>query len=1287
MDGVLQRRRALGTIFTTLKFVVIASVFGIAALSFSQQNYETFTKNLSFSFSSDINRIQESLVIENAVYHNSTSSFNVTLDNTGYEGISIQNVTLRDISTNKLINLNATAVNTGSSNCSPGSSTPIVLDNSGQTVDDTSGSTSTTLSSFTIGSGTNRLLLVAVHMEDQTVTVSSVTYGGVNLSQVTTSTGTTSRTELWKLVNPNSGTANIVVNLNNNNNINEVIVGAVSYTGVDQNNPIPTTAPVVGGGSGTEIDEPITTTYANSWIVDAITWNAESSVSAISGQTQTYQVDGSNFVGAGSYFTMTSPGSKTIKWSSSSHTFSALAVEVKASGGTTCSSGSSSSIALDAASSFSIGKVSSYTYTHTVGTSLSNSILVVGVSVSKQNGRTVSSIIDTTDNNAALNKAIAFSGGSGMRAEIWYLTNPPSGANSIKITFSGQIGSDGATVGTVSLSGVDQNNPIGATATGGATSGNPSASITTINDNAWLIDTVAYDIQNDAATPGSGQNQQWQLNGGASVGMEGFGSTKSTNTHGSNSMSWTVSNSNNWGMVVVEIKPASTSGSSGSSSSPLLIPGSICTILPRQSCTVSVGYHDFTHPVLVSVTTSRGNVYTSQVAPVVSWYDTHWMFRKEITINNAQVSGTLTNFPVLINIADPNLASNAQSSGNDIMFTAWDGKTPLNYEIEHYTSSTGSLQAWVEIPTLYSTPNDVIYMYYGNQNIIQPYVALTLTNSQSSATPVPFQQEITFNPSKYTGSEAANLGNIRFCADMYCNTTLYSWLENCTPSCTNTATQATAWVNLSSAIPANGVQRIYMVFQPTSTNFDGNYWGESYQISTSYDNIAKVMNTGLLEQIYYYSGGTCGSSGYQNQLYNAAVGNGVTVSGCASFVSSTNPFTTPATGSSQNINTLSGNPQGNVIINYQTGYSGGGSWPNPPVSDTSKSWDAKAIGWSHVTSSTTMYLELDDGGTIGTSTTQGGFTTGGANWLGGNSNPNNVISSWKDQSATEYSGTASTGDDRIETDYYENGGQTYFGMWSSASLQYYSIAYPPNGVMPTVTINTPWDSNYVGVWHFKEDPSGTAPQMKDSTTNGNHLTASGMTSANQVAGQIDGSLNYISSNSQYLYDTSPTGLPANNAAQTESAWFWVLSNPSSTQNIFVIQNSGSSSAVQMGFISSNFAIWKWGGSTLVTSSPPAANSWHYAVYTYDGTTNRLYIDGVQVTSSTTSPQTGTPNAIYIGTYSVLSEFFNGQVDESRVSNVARSANWISTEYNNQAFPSSFYIVGNQQTETDPRSVP
>ncbi|MDC0449168.1 DUF2341 domain-containing protein, partial [bacterium] len=97
------------------------------------------------------------------------------------------------------------------------------------------------------------------------------------------------------------------------------------------------------------------------------------------------------------------------------------------------------------------------------------------------------------------------------------------------------------------------------------------------------------------------------------------------------------------------------------------------------------------------------------------WWDDSWEYRKHITIDNTKVSGASNHsyFPVLISTIDSDLAKNAQSDGDDILFTDAAGNK-LDHEIERYTSSTGELIAWVEVPTLYYNEDTILYMYYGN---------------------------------------------------------------------------------------------------------------------------------------------------------------------------------------------------------------------------------------------------------------------------------------------------------------------------------------------------------------------------------------------------------------------------------------------------------------------------------------------------------------------------------------------------------------------------------------------
>jgi MSHA biogenesis protein MshQ len=96
------------------------------------------------------------------------------------------------------------------------------------------------------------------------------------------------------------------------------------------------------------------------------------------------------------------------------------------------------------------------------------------------------------------------------------------------------------------------------------------------------------------------------------------------------------------------------------------------------------------------------------------WYSSNWLKRKKTTINPSKVSGSLTDFPVLISIADLRLQGYAQSNGNDILFTSSDGTTKLAHEIEYYDSNGGTLVAWVKVPSVTSASDTVIYMYYNN---------------------------------------------------------------------------------------------------------------------------------------------------------------------------------------------------------------------------------------------------------------------------------------------------------------------------------------------------------------------------------------------------------------------------------------------------------------------------------------------------------------------------------------------------------------------------------------------
>ncbi len=101
------------------------------------------------------------------------------------------------------------------------------------------------------------------------------------------------------------------------------------------------------------------------------------------------------------------------------------------------------------------------------------------------------------------------------------------------------------------------------------------------------------------------------------------------------------------------------------------------------------------------------------IAAPGTWWDAAWFYRKEIVIDANRVDDDLMDFPVLIDLTDADLTARALPNGDDISFTDIHG-VKLNHEIEAYESATGHLLAWVKVPTLSSSQDTTLYLYFGN---------------------------------------------------------------------------------------------------------------------------------------------------------------------------------------------------------------------------------------------------------------------------------------------------------------------------------------------------------------------------------------------------------------------------------------------------------------------------------------------------------------------------------------------------------------------------------------------
>ncbi len=163
------------------------------------------------------------------------------------------------------------------------------------------------------------------------------------------------------------------------------------------------------------------------------------------------------------------------------------------------------------------------------------------------------------------------------------------------------------------------------------------------------------------------------------------------------------------------------------------------------------------------------------------------------------------------------------------------------------------------------------------------YQAITITNSQTTPTPAPFQQMINLSINNggwygITSMIAPNYQNVEFFSSN--GSVISSWLENYSSS------QFIYWIKLQNGIPASSSVTIYMVYFPKSDNVLNNVNnGEAPQIScgltptsscsnyAEYDDGANVFNN------YWNFAGTSLPSGWvASGAGSITVNNGVSLS-------------------------------------------------------------------------------------------------------------------------------------------------------------------------------------------------------------------------------------------------------------------------------------------------------------------------------------------------------------------------------------------------------------------------
>jgi len=198
----------------------------------------------------------------------------------------------------------------------------------------------------------------------------------------------------------------------------------------------------------------------------------------------------------------------------------------------------------------------------------------------------------------------------------------------------------------------------------------------------------------------------------------------------------------------------------------------------------------------------------------------------------------------------------------------------------------------------------------------------------------------------------------------------------------------------------------------------------------------------------------------------------------------------------------------------------------------------------------------------------------------------------------------------------------------------------------------------VGAYNF-EEASGTT--VADASSQGNKGTIRGATRITTgrfgKALFFDGVNDWVTVNDAASLDLTTKMTLEAWVYPTEdmSGWDTVLVKERSGGSVYYLYANSPTSQPGMGVFIGAYRNLR-GGTWLLR------NTWTHLAATYDGTTERLYVNGTQVAQR---PQTGpiqvSSGPLRLGGNSVWGEFFKGRIDEVRIYNRALSATEIQTD--------------------------
>lgn len=248
--------------------------------------------------------------------------------------------------------------------------------------------------------------------------------------------------------------------------------------------------------------------------------------------------------------------------------------------------------------------------------------------------------------------------------------------------------------------------------------------------------------------------------------------------------------------------------------------------------------------------------------------------------------------------------------------------------------------------------------------------------------------------------------------------------------------------------------------------------------------------------------------------------------------------------------------------------------------------------------------------------------------------------------------------------------------------------YGKTGVAADPSVNTVWDANYMGVYHFNNSVTDAGQNNSNLTDVG---TANLTTSKIGEGRRLNNTPNITSGTLGVQYLQLPNDIfNINNF--TFEGWLYLETTNTNWERIFDFGTGTNVNMFLCPSINTNgvkrFAITTNGNTNeeqISSTTTTGTGAWHHFAVTINNSNGRgtLYYDGTSnATNNSMALRPSSMGATTTRNYFGLSQYTGdhglyGNFDEFRISNTVRSASWILTSYNNQNAPASFYTVGSE----------